>query len=94
MNKYVIVTVDAVFKHEISEGEDSIFPQPYDLRMVEDEKSELIHQLEIIECHRSNGYVSCYEISSYDRFDPESGWVIESYDQYGNPYQIVKCIKA
>lgn len=94
-NNYVVMTVDSVYRHEIHEGEESIFPpQPYDIRMVVDAGTELINQLEIIEGQRSIGEVSCYEISSYDRSHPDRGWLIESYDKDGNPYQLVKCIKV
>ena len=93
-NRYVVVTVDSVYSHEIREGEKSVFPQPYDIRMVVDAGVELLNQIEIVEGQRSIGDVFCYEISSYDRNHPDRGWLIESYDRDGNPYQLIKCIKV
>ena len=59
-----------------------------------DLEEELVDQLKLIAEYRAHGTVFCFEVSSYDRGDPDSGWILEIYDRDGNPYQIVKCIRV
>ena len=94
MSNYVVMTVDSVYRHEIHEGEESIFSQPYDIRLIADPDEELASQLNLISAYRAMGTVFCFEVSSYDRDDPSRGWVLEAYDKGGNPYLLIKCIKV